>query len=402
MNDENNQLACLILTTDSDQKRRLTEALQQPSCVEHVDIVRDNAAFRQHLSERRYDLAVLAVEDIGDRLPACLLRYPDLRVLVLLPGKRRVDPGSKTHPLSAWLQQGANDVVNQGHDAAITHALSRLLDECILQARLRASEANSRYQNSLLQAVLDSHPHAVALSRQGEHWRSNAAFATLNNEANQTQQTARSCLEWMDGASQRTCNTLNTNANTSFIVKSRQGKRFELALSSIQLGNDEVRLLSVQPVSIAAQCKPDTDLDSVTGLPARTSVVQRFQKLLQSPRAAGRYTAMLVQLPDEDQLLSGSGANRTLQDLTLYRAADALQQHFKSDTLLGRTSRNALLLIRPTTPTETSRATANRVRQVLGSLGGLVDPPSNVRINTLTLASSALSAHEVMARLERC
>jgi len=399
--DENIQLACLILTTDSDQQTRLTEALQRSSRVGRVDIVGGNAALRLQLSEHRYDLAILAVADARDRLPACLLRYPELRVLVLLPGKTRVDPESTTNPLSAWLQQGANDVVNQGHDAAITHALSRLLDECILQARLRISETASRQKSKLLQAVLDSHPHAAVLSGQGALWHSNAAFAALISGTPATQPTAQDCQQWMDNRSRRIFNALDAYANTTITVKSRQGKHFELAVSSTQLGNDTARLLSIRPAPTSARLQTDTEVDSVTGLPARTSVVRRFQKLLQSPRAAGRYTAMLVQLPDSESSVSGSGVSRTLQDLTVYRAADALQQHFKKDTLLGRTSQNALLLIRPVTSIETSRVTANRVRKVLGSLGGLVDPPSNVRINTLTLASSSLSAHEVMARLER-
>lgn len=401
--DENFQLSCLILTADSDQQTRLTELLRRSSRVGRVDIANDNAVLRHQLSEHRYDLAILAVADAGDRLPACLLRYPELRVLVLLPGKTRVNPESRTNPLSTWLQQGANDVVNQGHDATITHALGRLLDECILQARLRVNEADNQQKSRLLQAVLDSHPHAAVLSGQGELWRSNAAFAALISEATQTSETARTrlarqdCQGWMDSRSRRAFNALDVNANTSITVKSRQGKRFELAVTSVQLGNDTARLLTIQPVPDGTQLQSDTEVDSVTGLPARTSVVQRFQKLLQSPGSVGRYTAMLVQLPDNEQSL----VSRTLQDLTVYRAADALQQHFKKDTLLGRTSQNALLLIRPATTTETSRVTANRVRKVLGSLGGLVDPPSNVRINTLTLASSSLSAREVMARLER-
>ena len=72
----------------------------------------------------------------------------------------------------------------------------------------------------------------------------------------------------------------------------------------------------------------------------------------------------------------------------------------KSNTLLGRTGINTLLLARPTSG-EQSRKLALRVKAAIGSLGGFIDDPSSVYIKTLTLAPNTLSAIEVMERLER-
>ncbi len=144
---------------------------------------------------------------------------------------------------------------------------------------------------------------------------------------------------------------------------------------------------------------PDMATDSVTGLPARKTALQNFQRVLQAGRAQ-RYTATLVQLVVSAGE-KASGADRTLQDLTVYRAADALQRSFLAEGLLGRVSQSALLLIRPQTTMQQSATTADQVRNALGSLGGIIDTRHDLHINTLNISSSSMSASEAVERLER-
>jgi len=59
------------------------------------------------------------------------------------------------------------------------------------------------------------------------------------------------------------------------------------------------------------------------------------------------------------------------------------------------------LLIQSSYDEPVSRDAANRVRDSLGSLGGLIDAQTDVRINTMNLpATTSISANEVVARLE--
>jgi len=179
------------------------------------------------------------------------------------------------------------------------------------------------------------------------------------------------------------------------------------------------------PVALdATSTLPTLETDSVSGLPARQTMVNKFQGWLQSANTDSRYVAMMVDLSDstlnEDTkshtkgltsktdpkaqpLPSASSAavDRTLQDLAVYRAADRLSRTLSSDTLLGRLSDDRLLIIRELEADEAPRMLAKGIRRSLGSLGGLLDSPKAVRINTVNVsAKQGASAEGLVTRLE--
>ncbi len=146
---------------------------------------------------------------------------------------------------------------------------------------------------------------------------------------------------------------------------------------------------------------PVLDTDSATGLPARSTVLKNFEQLLKNGEKQARYTAMLVRVfTAENSKSVETRSDKSRQDLSLYRAANLLQYKVKGGSLIGRIDDNALLLIQAADAATGSREVANKVRQSLGSLGGLIESARDVRINTLNLSSSVMSANEVVERLE--
>ena len=93
------------MTTDSSRQAQIGEWLRFGCRVERVDNVYDAVALRHQLAARAYDLTVIISGDKDQTLPPCLLRYPDMRVLVLTTAR-------KIGPLPEWLHQGATEVVS--------------------------------------------------------------------------------------------------------------------------------------------------------------------------------------------------------------------------------------------------------------------------------------------------
>jgi len=162
---------------------------------------------------------------------------------------------------------------------------------------------------------------------------------------------------------------------------------------------------------------------SVSGLPARQTVINDFQRQLQSAKNNSRYVAMMIDLSDSgisedtknntpDYLgefaddsqaveATASAIDRTMQDLAVYRAADRLSRTLSSNTLLGQLNKDCLVIIRELEADEAPRMLAKGIRRSLGSLGGLIGSPDAVRINTVNIrAQSGASAEGLVTRLE--
>ena len=268
-------------------------------------------------------------------------------------------------------------------------------------------------QRQIIDALLSKHPHGIGLWQNGQVKR-------LNNQFDQSTGlminpdgliNEKAWLDWMSVANRYPLDDLTLNLSEEpFMTSSTTGKPTgQLLMQRVRHRGKAARLVQVSARPKLTKNLPEQatvpgtvpGTDSVTGLLARDSVLQGFQRLLHSGRQTKRYTAMLVQLLTSDEASRTTAVSRTLQDLTIYRAAEMLQENFVGNTLLGRVSHDALLLIRPSTAVDASRLAANRVREVLGSLGGLLDAPNELRINTLNLAATSLSAAEVISRLER-
>jgi len=249
----------------------------------------------------------------------------------------------KSGKLGYWLQQGATDIVSLRKTVAVQHAIGRMIDECtstMKQQALATRIQQLEHEASYLKSMLQSDKRSFAITASND---------TLHSVTNQVESDLH-CIE-------------------------------QPAMKNITA--------------------PQKKRDAATGLPARNSVMHRFQKMLQSDIKAPRFTAMLVRILTDKNTKEKSGAEKTVQDLTLYRAADALQKRMAAGTLLGRVNQNALLLIQSSDVEPASRDAANRVRETIGSLGGLINAETDVRINTMTLpAKTRISVDEVVSKLE--
>lgn len=337
MNPDIPQLNCLVLAHQKEHHKLVSTWLGVSKRVGSVTAVQDDDKLCEQLGSNSHThLCIIVVDNREQTLPSCTLRYPDMRLLVLAANGK---PGK----LSGWLQQGATDIVSLRKPVAAQHAISRLIDECVvhlqkrfLKTRIEQLDQEVNYLKSMLQS--DKRSFAITASNDTQH-----------------------------SATQQVEEDLHCDKQP--------------ALQNIIVKN-KLR-------------------DQATGLPARTTVIDRFQKMLQSDIKAPRFTAMLVRILTDKSKNEQSGAEKTVQDLTLYRAADALQKCMVHGTILGRVNKNALLLIQSSDIEPASRDAANRVRETIGSLGGLIDSETDVRINTMNLpAKTSLSVDEMVARLE--
>jgi len=246
----------------------------------------------------------------------------------------------KPGKLKTLFQQGASDIVSLRKSSQAKHAIRRILDECQSMQKIRFLQShiqNLEKEVAYLQSILNSKNRATA-ANDAEHNEADKVMARLK--------------------------------------------------------------LMQQPVveNIISNYKPR---DIATDLRVRISVLERFQQMLSSEIKAPRFTALLVSILIDDNTNAQSGAAKNVQDLTLFRAADTLKNQLGTGTLLGRINQNALLLIQSSDDEPVSRDAANRVRDSLGSLGGLIDAETDVHINTMNLpAKTSISANEVVARLE--
>lgn len=388
------ELNCLVLCSEETAEIALRDAIGQHSCVQIQDIIRSEDKLKDALRASAVDLLIIAKADNSESLPACLLRYPDLQILLTLPGRKIGD-------LAHWSAQGVDEVVSLQRADRLSHSLSRVIEGCKMHIRLRRLTRLLSAQYKLQQILLNTYAEALALIQNGSIIESNDCFDSLIN-CQQEDNKARS-IEWKRWVSAQSFRELldsSLHGASETTISSNENRHYRARIESLILDGGPAQLIRINPSPIGLNSLPDLETDSVTGLLVRDSLTQRLQSLLQSSDTDTRYTALLITLPIPDNASHFSGVDRTLQDLLIYRAANSIGQYFTSDTLLGRTGINTLMMARPANG-EHSRKLAVRIRDALGSLGGLIDDPSSVSIKTLTLATNTLSAIEVVERLEQ-
>lgn len=388
------QLCCLVLCNDSTPDDALRMALDTHPSVKKIEYIDTQNALRETLRTTSFDLLVVALSNTSKQLPACLLRYPDMQVLVAVPSR-------KIGSINTWLAQGANEIVSLQRKDRLVHTVNRMLNDSATRAKLRHVTSHLATQYKLQQILLNTYAEALVLTQNGCVIESNDCFDTLIN-CKQHDNKARS-IEWTRWVSAQSYKELHDSAlleQNETTISSSNSRHYRARIESLVLEGGPAQLIRINPSPIGLNSLPDLETDSVTGLLVRDSFTQRLQSLLQSPGNTNRYTAVLITLPIPDNASHFSGVDRTVQDLLIYRAANSIEQHFKGNTLLGRIGINTLLLARPAN-SEQSRKLALRVKAAIGSLGGLIEDPASVFIKTLTLPPNTLSAIEVMERLER-
>ena len=356
---------------------------------------RDELAVR--LRRQRYDLVVIAPEADEDSLPGPLgVPADDAPVVLVVP--------PLGHEARDWLARGAADVVGLAGSETTRRALERVLEERAGHARVRATLARLGDERVLSDALFEAHPHALALLRGQTLLRGNRRFDTLIGAERGRARELR-WRGWLDARSSHTVATLERNTRATLELGTRAGTRHRVRIEPLGSTHDAPLLLAIELEPLAAPARSRELIDRATGLLVRDALVERFEEMLVTSRASGRhaarrYTAMRVRLSGTRESHSGDGVGRTFDDLLVLRAAEVLRNRFHGPTLLGRAGRSTLLVVRPGRPGEASRDLAGRVRQMLGSLGGFIDGPEAVRIDTLTLPANVLSARAVVERLE--
>jgi len=484
-----NRLNCVLRASDAAHIDAVTNWLRISARVGEITTCTNDTEFKDELQQRAAtnppDFVIVVVS--GDELPPHLLRYPDIKILVLT-ARRKV--GS----LTPWLQQGACDVATLSRPQQVQHAMSRLIDECAMSKRvdLLATElvrSEARYDTlvrnsrtplsfwrdnellacspsfSAITGLLEGASTAdwldnltlgsdSQLGQDLDHWP--AKFRATIDDQNQSIRIEREISG--DGSDDNehlfnvklvvASNSVNATvqADTSSTLKksTKSAQKQPLKTAAARYSTRTSKPVSGRFAKIPTLTKtvttvrPNTEASSamnienqtvsaltvsVSGLPARQTVINDFQRQLQSAKNNSRYVAMMIDLSDSrisedtknntpDYLgefaddsqaveATASAIDRTMQDLAVYRAADRLSRTLSSNTLLGQLNKDCLVIIRELEADEAPRMLAKGIRRSLGSLGGLIGSPDAVRINTVNIrAQSGASAEGLVTRLE--
>lgn len=285
-----------------------------------------------------------------------------------------------------------------------------------LQCLLRASHSDSalpslehlrrvnqhlQSQNRLQRLLLDSQSEALLLWQQGQILQTNACLDNLIDSSvpdnfSKTQAWKRwISTEALDCLLDAHSNTLNETTITD-----ASGKAYRVQIDHLVLETGPAQLLRINTDPDFLDEFQRLNSDSVTGLLTGSAFISRWRTWVSGLRQSQRYVAMLINLPDVRSESGCSGINHTLQDLLVFRASSAIEQHLANKAIVGRTRHNSLLLLQ-TADCASPRKSALSIKALLGSLGGLIDDPSSITIQTLTLTPGSLSAADVLMRLER-
>jgi len=360
------QLNCIVFGRDLSSKPQVSTRLRQLAAISQIDEISSLAQLRDHLSRHPYHFAIIVLDHADDNLPACLLRYPELKVLVITPSR-------KAGPIDPWRTQGASDIVSSHRPEKMKHAINRIVEESHVRAQLHAIQKKLDSQNRLQQILLDSRKDAVMLWQHGTIVESNRLFDDLIN-CHSSDNHSRS-IEWKRWVSAPSYAELNTSEQPlvgSVNLSNHLGQRFETKIESIMLDTGKAKLIKINTRPLDQRAWDDISVDSATGM------------LLTKPFI----------------LRSQDKGNSTVKELLSYRIATLLKQEFSSLSLIGRTGPTKMTLL-PLSPVSSSQGLSGRIRQTLGTIGGLVEDRQSVRIKTLSLSTSHLCAMEVMDRLEQ-
>lgn len=387
------QLTCVIFASHLVEKRDVISTLKCSRHIAHVDELDRLASLRDHLSRHRYDFVVVILDNPDDDLPACLLRYPELKVLVVTPTR-------KIGPVDRLLQQGAAEVVSYQRQEKCQHALERMIEECQIRAQLRAATQKINSQNKLQQILLDARSEAVLLWRNGRVLESNCRLDELIDCQN-TDPRGRS-IEWKRWLSAPCYAQLHSSAKTiprTLVITSHSGSKFNAIIENVTLEHGKAKLIRINPQPIDHLSWTRESLDSSTGVLLQQPFQEALDCWLQTT-SQQRYTLVQIHVDEPDLLASRGGASSTVQELLTYRVASLLRQEFTEGTLIGRSGPTTLTLL-PLTLFKQSQGLAARIRSRLDNVGGLLEDISHIHIKTLTLSTNALCASEVIERLER-
>ena len=387
------QLTCVIFGNNIAKEIDIVDALKHSLPVVHADELSRIASLRDHLARHRYDFAIVFLAHCDDNLPACLLRYPDLKVLVVTPDR-------KIGPVEKWFEQGATDVVSRQRHNKCRHAIERMIEECRIRAQLRVATLKIDSQNKLQQILLDSRSEAVLLWQNGQVLESNCRLDELI-ECHDEDPQSRSIewKRWVSAPCHAELHSILPAVSGKVIITNHAGVNYNAVIELVNTEEGEAKLIRINPKPIDQASWATGSLDSSTGVLLQQPFINALECWLQTTTEQ-RYTIVQIHVDEPDLLASRGRANSTVQELLSYRVAASLKEEFKEGTLIGRTGPTTLTLL-PLNLFKNSRDLATRIRSQLGDIGGLLEDTSHIRIKTLSLSTAALCAPEVLERLDR-
>jgi hypothetical protein len=387
------QLTCVIFGSSTADESEVVDALKHSQHIAHADELSRIASLRDHLSRHRYDFAIVLLAHPDDNLPACLLRYPDLKILVITPDR-------KIGPVERWFQQGATDVVSSQRHNKCRHAIERMIEECRVRAQLRVATLKIDSQNKLQQILLNSRSEAVLLWQNGQVLESNCRLDELI-ECHDEDPQSRSIewKRWVSAPCHADLHSIAPAVSGTVIITNHSGTKYNAILEQVSIEQGEAKLIRINPKPIDQASWATESLDSTTGVLLQQPFINALDCWLQTT-AQQRYTIVQIHVYEPDLLASHGRANSTVQELLSYRVAASLKEEFKEGTLIGRTGPTTLILL-PLNLFKNSRDLAIRIRSQLGDIGGLLEDTSHIHLKTLTLSTIALCASEVLERLDR-
>lgn len=336
------RLSCLVVGEANRYVQDARKRLERSSRVGRVEVLDDDFALGHALVAQRQDLVVLVLSAPDAALPRCLLKHPEVRVLV-------VAPDGVCGTLTRWLQQGADDLICPDDTDAYDHALSRLLDACSLSATARRQAMIIDVQRQRIEAMM-----------------------------------ARSIPSATPSTTARSSETDRRNA-----VPQRRG--LNLLRRSRKPRPDERTPRTVR----------DADSDGLAGRPAS---MKRLLALAARPyRTASHAVVVQVTLPFAAPGQATSRLDNTIADLAIYRAADALRRYAPKRLLLGRVRKNRLLMLieMPATAGTDLSARETRLREQLGTLGGLLLAADELDIDMLRAPLASVAVPSLIDRMEQ-
>jgi len=388
-------LTCVIFGRHPANNCDVLDAVQNSLHIATADQINKIAGLRDQLSKHRYDFAIVFLEHADDNLPACLLRYPELKILVVTPDR-------KIGPVERWFQQGATDVVSSQRHNKCRHAVERMIEECRIRAQLRVATLKIDSQNKLQQVLLDTKKEAVLLWQNGQVVESNARLDELIECQNEDPH-SRSIewKRWVSAPCYAQVHSINNAISGKITITNHSGLKYNAVLELVNLEHGEAKLIRINPRPIEQETSTwaTGSLDSSTGVLLQKPFTNALDCWLQTT-AKQRYTILQIHIDEPDLLASQGRANSTVKELMSYRVAASLKQEFREGTLIGRTGPTTLTLL-PLNLLQNSREVATRIRSRLGNIGGLLEDTSHIHIKTLTLSTAALSASNVLERLDR-
>ncbi len=394
------RLDCLLFANDHDelesQIRACAPARVVPACAVTDKPVKLSAL----LESTAFDVVIIAVEAQQKRLPECLNRYPEIPVVVVTPNDNPVQS-------SFWIEHGASDVLPLDCEPDFMRGLGRVLRECGVVRELASTKQQLAEQTSLRQVVLDAHQHAMMLWQDSSIRQSNSLFEQLMHCTEHAALTLQ-WRRWMSAETAHLLDDMQAPNTLQTIITSADKLQYKAIFETVMLDDRPARLVQIDP-NVLNQPEAPTILKDVVvsasstktmcGLPTRTAFTENLQVWLRALQPHARFVAMSIRLPDVHSQSGSKGIGETLQDLLVYRAGILLAQNAGRSTVLGRSDHRSVLLVQLQNKTD-ARSNALSIRALLGSLGGLIDSPSDISIKTLTSSAAAMGAYEIIWRLE--